>query len=165
MLCEMCGKEVPVTKPVFVEGSRLSVCPNCSKFGDENRGATSVKGSPAPSAEIIEQRLQKRERRMQTKDIYAGVETTQIIDDYGTMIRNARSAKGMELEQFAALINEKKGTIAKVEVNDLIPDDKLVKKIEKALGIRLMETVVSGSSIGGGQSGNRMTLSNFIKKE
>jgi putative transcription factor len=102
---------------------------------------------------------------MQTRDVYAGVETTQIIDDYGTTIRNARSAKGMELEQFAALISEKKGTIAKVEANDLVPDDKLMKKIEKALGIKLMEAVVSGSSIGGGQSGNRMTLSNFIKKE
>ncbi|MFA6803499.1 MAG: multiprotein bridging factor aMBF1 [Candidatus Methanomethylophilaceae archaeon] len=165
MICEMCGKEVPVTKPVFIEGSRLSVCPNCSKFGDENRGATSAKGGPAPSAEIIEQRLQKRERRMQTRDVYAGVETTQIIDDYGTAIKNARSARGMELEQFAAMISEKKGTLAKVEANDLVPDDKLVRKIEKALDIRLMETVSSGSPIGGGQSGNRMTLSNFIKKE
>lgn len=161
----MCGAEVPVTKPVFIEGTRLNVCPNCSKFGDENRGSSSAKSGPAPSAEIIEQRLQKRERRMQTKDVYSAAETTQIVDDYGTVIKNARVGKNIDLEQFAASIGEKKGILAKIEVNDLLPDDKLIKKIEKALDIKLTEVVASGSAIGGGAAGNKMTLANFVKKK
>ena len=151
-ICEMCGKEVPVTKPVFIEGSRLSVCQNCAKFGDDYRASQSKSGAPGPSAQVIEQRLQRREQRMQTKDVYRGSETVELIDDYGGVIKKARLAKGMDLDEFAASILEKRGILAKVEANDLIPDDKLVKKLEKALDIKLTEAVSSGGRIGGGQS-------------
>ena len=163
MICEMCGKEVPVTKPVFIEGSKLNVCQNCSKFGDDYRAQSKSGGAPGPSAQVIEQRLQRREQRMQTKDVYRGTETVELIDDYGGAIRKARMAKGMDLDQFAASILEKKGILAKVESNQLVPDDKLVKKLEKALDIKLTETVSSGGRIGGGQSA-KMSLGDFIKK-
>ena len=162
MICEMCGKNVPVTKTVIVEGSRLNVCPNCAKFGEDYRGG---QGGAPMSSSVIDQRLEKRERRMKTKDIYAGTSSTELIDDYGGAIREAREAKGMDLEQFAASIFEKKGTLSKIEANTLVPDDKLIKKIEKALGIKLTETVQSGVTVGGGNNSNKMTLSNFIKKE
>ncbi len=162
MICEMCGKDVPQTRTVIVEGSRLNVCPNCSKFGEDYRANQS--GAPISSS-VIDQRLEKRERRMKTKDIYAGTSSTELVDDYGGVIRAAREAKGMDLEQFAASILEKKGTLSKIEANTLIPDDKLIKKIEKALGIKLTEVVQSGVTVGGGNNSNKMTLSNFIKKE
>lgn len=163
MICEMCGKEVPVTKTVIIEGSRLSVCPNCARFGEDYRG--SAQGGAPVTQTVIEERLQKRERRMQSKDIYAGSTSVELVDDYGGLIREARQAKGMDQDQFAASILEKKGTIAKIESNNLIPDDKLIKKIEKALGIKLTETVQSGVTVGSGNGGNKMTLGNFIKKE
>ena len=75
MICEMCGKEVPVTKPVFIAGAKLNVRSNCSKFGDDYRATQSKGGSAGPSAQVIEQRLQRREQRMQTKDVYRGAET------------------------------------------------------------------------------------------
>ena len=162
MICEMCGKDVPQTRAVIVEGTKLNVCPNCSKFGEDYR-AQSAGGAPV-SQTVIDERLEKRERRMKSKDIYAGSSSVEVIDDFGGAIRAAREEKGMDLEQFASLIQEKKGTLAKVESNNLIPDDKLIKKIEKALGIKLTETVQAGSSIGGSNSG-KMTLGNFIKYE
>ena len=163
MICEMCGKEVPVTKPVFIGKAKLNVCSNCAKFGDDYRATQSKGGSAGPSAQVIEQRLQRREQRMQTKDVYRGTETVELIDDYGGAIRKARMAKGMDLDQFAASILEKKGILAKVESNQLVPDDKLVKKLEKALDIKLTETISSGGRIGGGQSA-KMSLGDFIKK-
>ena len=162
MICEMCGKEVPLTKTVIVEGSRLNVCPNCARFGEDYRSNQS--GAPISSS-VIDQRLEKREKRMKTKDIYTATSSTELVDDYGGVIRAAREAKGMDQEKFAASILEKKGIIAKIESNSLVPDDKLIKKIEKALGIKLTETVQSGVSVGGNGAGNRMTLGNFIKKE
>ena len=162
MICEMCGKEVPLTKTVVVEGSRLNVCPNCARFGEDYRSNQS--GAPISSS-VIDQRLEKRNRRMQTKDIYAGTSSVELIDDYGGAIREAREAKGMDLEQFSASILEKKGTIAKIEANALVPDDKIIKKIEKALGIKLTETVQSGVVVGGGNNNKKMTLENFIKRE
>jgi len=166
MLCELCGKEGGVTKPVFIEGTKLHVCQNCMRFGEEYRaqGAAGKQAGPAPSASVIEERLQKREKRMQTKDVYANTQSVELVDDYGRVIREARTAKGMDVEQFAASINEKKGIIAKVEANNLIPDEKLMRKIEKALNIKLTETVMSS---GGANKapGAKMTLENFIRKE
>jgi len=159
----MCGSEVPVTRPMLVEGTRLSLCPNCSKFGDEYKGPAGSPSAPA-SKIVIEERLQKRERRMQTRDIYSAT-TLELIDDYGTKVREAREAKKMDLEEFSASIFERKGIIAKIESNDLVPDDKMITKLEKALGIKLREQVQSGGQIGGGNNTGSMTLSNFIKKE
>ena len=152
-----------MTKTVIVEGSRLNVCPGCARFGEDYR-ASSSNGAPVTQT-VIEERLQKRERRMQSKDIYAGSASVELVDDYGGVIREARVAKGMDLDQFAASILEKKGTLAKIEANNLIPDDKLIKKIEKALGIKLTESVQSGVTVGGGNGSNKMTLGNFIRKE
>ena len=164
MICEMCGKNVPSTRPVFIDGARLSVCPNCARFGDENRG-NSRNGATGPSATVIEQRLEKRSRRMQTKNVYDGQDNVQLVDGYGNIIKRAHTARGMDLKQFAESIGEKQGILAKVEAETLIPDDKLVKKIEKALDIKLTEVVAGGGSIGQGSRSDKMTLANFIKKE
>lgn len=163
MICEMCGKEVPQTKAVIVEGSRLNVCPNCARFGEDYRAGSGT-GAPV-SQSVIEERLQRREKRMKSKDIYSGTTTVELVDDYGGVVRAAREARGMDLEQFASAILEKKGTLSKIESNNLIPDDKLIKKIEKALDIKLLETVQSGATVGGGNGSGKMTLANFIKKE
>jgi len=164
MLCELCGKEGGATRPAFIEGTRLNVCQNCMRFGEEYRQGGRAGNAPAPSATVIEERLQRREKRMQTRDVYANTQSTELIDDYGKVIRDARTAAGMDVEQFAASISEKRGIIAKVEANDLVPDEKLMRKIEKALGIKLTETVqaVAGKSR---NTGSGMTLENFIKRE
>ena len=162
MICEMCGKEVPLTRTVIVEGSRMDVCPNCARFGEDYR-ASSSGGAPVTQT-VIEERLEKRERRMQSKDIYASATSVELIDDYGGVIRDARTEQGMDQKKFAALIQEKQGTLAKIEANNLIPDDKTVKKIEKALGIKLTETVNTGVTVGPGVSSKKMTLGNFIRK-
>lgn len=165
MICEMCGKDVPSTRTVFVEGTILNVCPNCARFGDE-RGVRTGGGTAGPSSAILQQRLERRERRMNPKNIYDdGRDRIQVIVGYGSTIREAREAKGMDLETFAASISEKKGILAKVEAETLTPDDKLVKKIEKALGIKLMEVVQSGGTVGGRSNNSGMTLANFIRKE
>ncbi len=160
----MCGKEVPVTKPMLVEGTKLNLCQNCARFGDEYKGSGSSSSGAPVSRTVIEERLQKRERRMQSKDVYSST-TMELIDDYGTVIREAREAKKMDLEEFAKSILEKKGTLAKIEANDLVPDDKLIAKLEKALDIKLREAVQSGGQVGGGRRSESMTLSNFIRKE
>jgi TIGR00270 family protein len=161
MICEMCGKDT-VTRPAFVEGTRLNVCQNCARFADDK---ASGRTTPAPTASVIEERLQRRERRMQTKDVYATMSSVELIDDYGGAIRNARTRKGMDQDEFAASIGEKKGIIAKLETNDIIPDEKLTRKLEKALGIKLTEVVSSGAEISGRGGDTKMTLENFIKKK
>ena len=164
MICEMCGKDVPQTREAIVSGARIMVCPSCSKFGEMSGTAGSSRPGAPVSQSVIDQRLERRERRMQSKDIYAGTTTIEIVDDYGGVIRRAREARGMDLKTFANEIQEKQGILAKVESNNLVPEDRLIKKIEKALDIKLTEAVQSGGTVGGSYS-NSMTLGNFIKRE
>ena len=105
MICEMCGKNVPSTRPVFIDGAKLSVCPNCARFGDENRG--NARGGAGASPTVIEQRLEKRNRRMQTKNVYDGNDNVNIVDGYGEVIKKARTARGMDLKltHFALLVH------------------------------------------------------------
>ena len=163
MICEMCGKDVPATKPVFIERTKLNLCGACARFGDEQRESKGV-AQKGPSAQAIEQRLQSRERRMQTRDIYSGKESRHLMDEYGEAIRTARMRKGLSQEDFAASIGIKKGMLSKIEANDLIPEDKLVARIEKALGISLMEEVAYSGGTQSGSSG-KMTLQDFIRRE
>lgn len=164
MICEMCGKDVPQTREAIVSGARIMVCPSCSKFGEVSGTAGSSRPGAPVSQTVIDQRLEKRERRMQSKDIYAGTTTIELVDDYGGVIRKAREARGMDLKTFANEIQEKQGILAKIESNNLVPEDKLIKKIEKALDIKLTEAVQSGGTVGGGRS-DSMTLGNFIRRE
>ncbi len=165
----MCGKDVPSTLSMMVEGSKLNLCPSCAKFGDSYRPSNRLDDGAYPSAganrAAIEERLEKRERRMQTRDIYAANGGTELISDYGAVVRKARQKTGMNEEDFAKSINEKKGTILKVESQSLTPDDKLVAKLEKALNIKLKEVIKDGEVYGGGSKSNSMTLGNFIKVE
>jgi putative transcription factor len=165
----MCGKEA-VTRLMIVEGTKLNLCQDCSKFGDEYKSLVggqpaSKGGAPVANRSVIEARLQKRERRMQTRDVYAGATTTELAEDYGRIVREAREAKGMDLEEFGKSILEKKGVLAKVEANDLVPDDKLIAKLEKALGIKLREQVQACGHIGSGGKAAAPTLADFIKKK
>ena len=167
MICEMCGKEVPATKPMLVEGTKLNLCPNCARFGDEYKGYSTQPGTGAQAVpkSVIEERLQRRERRMQTKDVYSA-STMELIENYGSVVRAAREAKGMDLDEFAKSILEKRGILARLEANDLVPDDKLIGKLEKALNISLKEEIQTGGQVGAaGRKSEGMTLNNFIKKE
>lgn len=170
MICEMCGKDVPATRSMMVEGTKLNLCGGCARFGDSDRrnvapgsnGGSSYSGS---NNAVIQERLEKRERRMQTRDIYSANGGVELISDYGDVVRRAREKRGLTAEKFAESINERKGTIDRIESQTLVPDDKLITKLEKALGVKLKEAVQDGGIVSGGQKSQGMTLGNFIKVE
>ncbi len=162
MLCELCGKTVPFTKSVLIDGAKLEVCSECAKFGEDYKSPS--EGSTGGNRTVIEQRLDKRQKRMGVKDVYANAKSVELVEDYGKVIREAREARGMDLEEFSNSINEKKGTIAKIETNKLIPDDKLTKKIEKALEIKLLQAVSLGMTQSAAGGSGKMTLGDFFKK-
>ena len=165
MRCELCGKETNATRSAYVEGSKLTVCPDCVRFGDEfNGGRGGASSAPATSLSIIEERLGKRERRMKVKDVYAG-DTKELVVGYEELIKEARRKKDWDQEKLAHTISEKKSIITKIESGGFTPPDALIRKLEKALEIKLTETVQSTGGSTGASSGNRMTLADFIKKK
>lgn len=168
MLCEMCGKESDFTKTIYVEGTKLTVCKECSRFGEsqDGKGGGAKRGAAAPpSRTVVTERLEARERRMRTRSIYTDEETIDLVPEYSKMIREARAAREWKQEDLAAKLNEKESVIAKLENGTMRPNDALLKKLEHELGIKLTEKVALVKAEGGRSTGKTLTLGDMIKKK
>ena len=163
MICELCGKNVTFCKKVTVEGVQLEVCAECSKFGIEAKRKEEEKESaPKP---VIAQRLEVREKRSRPRDIYEAGMREELVDDYASRIRDARSKKGMTQKDLAMKINERVTVLSKVEAGDMRPDDALVSKLTKELGIVLKEKVPEVLSQKSGRGSGSLTLADLIKMQ
>ena len=76
---------------------------------------------------------QRRPRRRET--------TYELLEDYNTIVRQAREKKKWSREDFGAKINEKVSVVTRIETGHMPPDIKLARKIEKIMGIVLLEKV------------------------
>ncbi len=124
MLCEICGEREGVTR-IELDGVVLWVCSQCAKFGRE-----------------IKKEVKRERRRVQVTE----KAEEDILPDYAIRVRNAREKRNMSREDLARMINERVSVIEKVESGKMIPEDRLVRKLEKALGIKLKGAVDYGQS-------------------
>ncbi len=131
MRCEVCGDEIrgqPYRR--IIEGGRLTVCGRCAGFG-------SAEWSPNKPTKITRNGLPQPRRPRSEVEATEGL---QLIDDYGLIIKKARQKKRMTVEDFARKIQEKESVVKKLEREELNPDRKLIRKLESALSIKLLET-------------------------
>jgi putative transcription factor len=87
------------------------------------------------------------------------------VTNWNHLIEQARKKKGLSREELGFKIGERTVTIAKLENGDLRPSDQTIAKLEKELGIHLMEEVkeVPTGLQKGTQAG--FTLGDFIKTD
>ena len=122
--CEMCGSEGE-TVLALIEGVELNVCSKCAAFGKQikrpvvKNGKTRPAKQKKPEKEIIEQ----------------------VKYDFAKIIRDKREKMGLKQEEFAKFLSEKESIIQKIETGDYTPSLSLARKIEKQLGIVLVEQV------------------------
>ncbi len=76
-------------------------------------------------------------------------------------MQRAREGKGWSREDLGRKINEKVSVITHLENGEIHPSDKFIKKLEKTLGIELMEAV-EDIHITGSMESKGMTLADFI---
>ena len=159
MICELCGADVPRLKNVAIDATILSVCTDCSRFGDEV-ATPALRQSTMPP--IIAQRLEMRQRRMTPRDVYTQDGELELAEDFPERIRQAREARGWKQADLGAKINERVSVIAKLESGAISPGDALVRKLERELGIKLKERVepvaAKKQAVGAG-----LTLGDLIK--
>ncbi|MHB8604932.1 MAG: multiprotein bridging factor aMBF1 [Thermoplasmatota archaeon] len=142
--CEMCGKELPSLRRATIEGTVMSVCSNCVRFGVEIAGLkTEVTGRSR-----ITDSLARREVRGRPRDVYDAMEE-ELVEDYSKIIRDARNRRGLSLEQLGAKLLERVNTLSQVESGALRPSDTLVKKLEKEFGVKLMEKPTMPAGVSG----------------
>jgi putative transcription factor len=161
MVCEMCGKSVTFCKKVKIEGVLLEVCTECAKFGTEaKKGQTPLAGSKP----VIEQRLERREKRQKQRDVYSDGGEEELVEDYAARVRNARSRMGMTQKELASKLNEKQTIVSKVESGDMRPDERMIRKLQKELGIVLKERPPPEIDVKSTSSGlGALTLADLIK--
>jgi putative transcription factor len=140
LICEMCGKDVPVLTTVRVEGSVLQLCADCGKFGQ----AVAPPSGPAPSTrdrddDFLEPRNVKafRPRSTEERDVFSDMPDVELSPDWSKRIRQQRERLGWTPEELGKRLNEKKSLVLKVESGSFRPPDATLRKIERLLKIRL----------------------------
>src|SRR5438034_514647 len=142
--CEMCGKEVPSLRRAIIEGTMMSVCGSCVKFGVEQAGAA----NEVTGRSRVTQSLDRRAVRAKPRDVYSEMQE-ELVEDYGDRVKRARTAKGYTLEQLGEKLKERRDTLANVESGKYHPEEALIKKLEREFGIKLKEKPEVPSGMGG----------------
>lgn len=128
MDCELCGR--PDSKVVaIIENIKMTVCERCAKHG-----------------KVIGVLNEKKESEKKTVKVVSEKEIElELVDDYGEKIRKERQKRGMTIKQLAAAIAEKESYLDRIENEEVIPSEKVTRKLEKFFNIKLLEEVVTNT--------------------
>jgi putative transcription factor len=130
MDCELCGRP-DANIIAVVEGIKMTVCEKCSKYGKE-------------IGMLKDKKEERAEKRGEKKSEKTEIEL-ELVEDYGKKIKAEREKKGMSLKQLASAIAEKESYIDRIENEDVIPSEKVARKLEKFFNIKLLEEIVTSS--------------------
>ena len=135
MICEICGKEFGVKGfKIVVEGAELTVCPNCRRFGTSPLSKRKVPQSEGgPGTDFITRRRPPSSRPKPR--------TLELVEDYNEVVKNRRESMKMSQADLGKLVNEKESLIHRIETKNIRPTTKVAEKLEKALDVKLLESV------------------------
>lgn len=146
----MCGKKTAKANKVRVDHAILNVCDSCAKFGEPvgpSHGYDRVKYDKQNeiTVTIPEKKpayvrpLPKTKPRTPAKR-RQNIDELDIVPEYAELIRDARSKLSWTQEDLAKKILERKHVLSNIERGELLPNIKTARKLEKALGIKLVES-------------------------
>ncbi len=116
MECEVCGLEITgEPRRVLIDGVVMLVCERCSSMG---------------------RKLGEVEHKLTIEPWF---DMPELAEDYPKRIRQAREKLGLTQEELAKRLSERVSVVKRLEAGTLVPDEQLVKKIRRVLGIELIE--------------------------
>ena len=121
MQCEICGSNAGKGRRATIDGIEMVVCDACVSLGIEKK-------SPSFAPRQIESPQEK-----------VSFEQEELKKRFGRIISIARQKKGLTFEELGKKIFEPASLLKRIESEHLVPSDKLVAKLEKALEIKLKE--------------------------
>lgn len=155
MDCDMCGREQAALR-ASVEGSVLSVCEGCSKFGK-------VIGRIAMAAAA-------KKKKEKAAVAIAEDETEFVVTNFGQLLKQKREELGrkledsfMKLEDFAKMIGVKESVLHKMETGAYKPNAEEAMRIGKLLRLKLVEKAEAVESIVPEPKNDQLTLGDMIK--
>lgn len=151
----MCGNETARKVRASIEGVEMEVCPSCAKYGKvlppKKKPAPEL--SPDEKKKIFEKVVRKRELLLL------------IADDYGQKVKQAREQLGFKQVELAKRMNERESLIHSIEQGKHEPSIELSRKLERHLGIKLVEEHVEDHKKRfRASNGDSFTLGDFIRR-
>lgn len=140
MYCEICGRRTQGKMSlVAVKGATLRVCAKCSEGRMKIRvqAASSSTGTVKPQV-IRRAPLPSPEHKASPpkEEIELSLRPKQ---GYGQAIHKARGGKGLTVEDFARLVGIRESLVRKIEAEKITPSIPDLRKVERTLGVRLVE--------------------------
>ena len=121
-VCEMCGREDFLVN-ANVEGAVMTVCKVCAGYG-----------------KIVKREIGKGVRLPQRRINLVKTEVEEgLVSDFAVRLRRARGE--MKQEDFSKKINEKESLVQKWENGSMAPRLSIARKLERILGVNLVEKV------------------------
>jgi putative transcription factor len=132
--CPVCGGKIwGKGQYVLLEGAKITVCQSCAQYGKKIQKSTS----------IIDSRKPRYSKPIYTTKKYKSkeneIEKLEIVSDYSDRIRNARTSRNLNQDQFAQKLNEKPSLLRRIESGKVEPTLQLAKKIEQVYNIKLLK--------------------------
>ena len=120
---------------VLIEGAKITVCDSCVQYG--KKIITKTESLNIKKKYPIKKR-NLGPSKVSNKGNFSG-STTEIVPDYAKKIRDIRTFKHLNQDQFAQKLNEKPSLIRRIESGKAEPTEKLAKKIENVYNIKLLK--------------------------
>ncbi|MEM0001956.1 MAG: multiprotein bridging factor aMBF1 [Desulfurococcaceae archaeon] len=159
--CEMCGRELDQreAKKAIVEGSLLILCPSCYQRLSKQSVVKEVQSKPPQGKDKVKQTQPKPSSSRR-------IEEYEVTENYASKIKTAREKLGWSQEILAQKVGESVNTIKRIESGKLKPSIELARRLEKILGIKLLEPVVNeiGESLTTSK-GEYLTIGDIINVE
>ncbi|MET1160233.1 MAG: multiprotein bridging factor aMBF1 [Thermoprotei archaeon] len=155
--CEICGREVKYSylcRTVVLDNATVKVCPDCyRRLIKEGRIKTATQTVQKPSST-------KTRQNIPTRILESSYE---IVEDYATKIKRAREKKGWSQAVLAQKVQVSENVIKRIEAGRLKPGIQLARKLEKILGITLLEPVVEEYKSFTNKEEDYLTIGDIIK--
>ncbi len=166
--CELCGREIPderMCRTVMVEGVVMTVCPQCYNRLMKKGAATPPPRTTRPP--IRTWGPKPRTSRPKPRSIPRRIleEEYEVVEDYAERIRRARQRLGWTQKVLAQKVREKENVIKRIEAGRLKPSIELARRLEKVLGITLLEPIADEVEFdyGGRKGDDYFTIGDLIR--
>lgn|GEM_PF-2235826 len=140
MYCEICGKRARKRVLVSVRGANLRVCAECAKGQTRAKIQASAQDSFPAKPMTLKSRVQlPPTRREPPRPKEVPELSLRPMLGYGQLIHRTREGKGITVEDFSRLVGIRESLIRKIESEKITPSISDLRRIERALGVRLVE--------------------------
>ncbi len=132
MDCEICGKGIHgEPHKIMIDGVKLIACGECAKTSSSR---WALESKPALRKRSLLKRPLLKPRPVKVE----AFEELELVEDYGSLIRRTREKFEISCEELGRKIGERVSALRKVEMNKMVPDQRLARKLEHFLRIKLL---------------------------